>query len=71
MSRHFAMLVSSPQARPVVPAEAEAEASQEEEEESSLRADLASRVLSGPGLWMDWLEDLDRHGLIQDLLARG
>ena len=69
MSRHFAMLVSSPQARPVVPAEAEAEA--EEEEESSLRADLASRVLSGPGLWTDWLEDLDRHGLIQDLLGEG
>src|SRR5271166_211758 len=54
------MLVSSPQARPVVPAEAE--------EESSLRGDLASRVLSGPGLWLDWL---DRHGLIGELLAEG
>src|SRR5271165_3366457 len=60
------MLVSSPQAMPVVPAEAE-----EEEEESSLRGDLASRVLSGPGLWLDWLEDLDRHGLIGELLAEG
>src|SRR5271166_4008932 len=59
------MLVSSPQAMPVVPAEAE------EEEESSLRGDLASRVLSGPGLWLDWLEDLDRHGLIGELLAEG
>ena len=65
MSRHFAMFVSSPQARPVVPAEAE------EEEESSLREDLASRVLSGPGLWLDWLEDLDRHDLIGELLAEG
>ena len=71
MSRHFAMLVSSPQARPVVPAEAEARREEEEEEESSRRADLASRVLSGPGLWTDWLEDLDRHGLIQDLLGEG
>jgi hypothetical protein len=44
--------VPSPQARPGVPAEAE--------EESGLRAGLASRVLSGPGLWLDWLEDLDR-----------
>ena len=57
------MLVSSPQARPVVPAGAE--------EESGLRADLASRVLSGPGLWTDWLEDLDRRGLIEQLLADG
>ena len=35
----------------------------EHEEEDRLRADLASRVLSGPGLWLDWLEELDRHGL--------
>ncbi len=61
MSRHFAMLMSSPQARAAVPAEAE--------EEPGLRADLASRILSGPGLWLDWLEELDRHGLIEELLA--
>ena len=23
-------------------------------------AELAARVLSGPGLWLDWLEELDR-----------
>ena len=63
MSRHFAMLVSSPQGRPAVPAGAE--------EESGLRADLASRVLSGPELWTDWLEDLDRPGLLEQLLAGG
>src|SRR5713226_9583773 len=57
------MLVSSPQSRLAVPAEAE--------EESGLRADLASRVLSGPGLWTDWMEDLDRPGLIGELLAEG
>src|SRR5216684_615152 len=55
------MLMSSPQARAAVPAEAE--------EEPGLRADLASRILSGPGLWLDWLEELDRHGLIEELLA--
>jgi len=33
--------------------------------------DLASRVLSGTGRWLDWLEDLDRHGLIGELLAEG
>jgi hypothetical protein len=42
-----------------------------DEEEDRLRADLASRVLSGPGLWTDWLEELDRRGLIEDLLAEG
>lgn len=64
MSRHFAMLVSSPQARCAVPADAE-------EGESRLRAGLASRVLSGPGLWLDWPEDVDRRGLIGELLADG
>ena len=53
-----------PAARPAVRAEAE-------EEEPSLRAGLAGRVLSGPGLWLDWLEELDRRGLIEDLLAEG
>ena len=67
MSRHFAMLVSSPQGRPAVPAGRRDEA----EEESRLRADLASRVLSGPGLWTDWLEELDRRGLLEELLAEG
>jgi len=60
------MLVSSPQAKPAVPAEVE-----EEEEESRLRADLAGRVLSGPGLWLDWLEEPARRGLIEELLAEG
>jgi hypothetical protein len=55
--------VSSPHARPAVGAGAE--------EESGLRAGLASRVLSGPELWADWLEDLDRPGLLEQLLAGG
>ena len=33
------------------------------------RAELAERVLSGPGLWLDWLEELDRASLLEELLA--
>jgi Transposase DDE domain/Insertion element 4 transposase N-terminal len=43
----------------------------EDQAEDRLRADLASRVLSGPGLWTGWLEELDRRGLIEELLAKG
>jgi hypothetical protein len=34
-------------------------------------AELAARVASGPGLWTDWLEELDRQGLLEELLADG
>ena len=27
--------------------------------------------MAGPGLWTDWLEDIDRRGLIEELLADG
>jgi hypothetical protein len=33
--------------------------------------DLAGRVLSGPGLWLDWLEELQRASLLEELLADG
>jgi Insertion element 4 transposase N-terminal len=33
--------------------------------------DLAARVASGPGFWTDWLAELDRQGLLEDLLADG
>jgi Transposase DDE domain/Insertion element 4 transposase N-terminal len=33
--------------------------------------DLAGRVLSGPGLWLDWLEELQRESLLEELLAEG
>jgi hypothetical protein len=31
--------------------------------------ELAARVLSGPGLWLDWLGELDRQSLLEQLLA--
>jgi len=34
-------------------------------------ADMAGRVLSGPGLWLDWLGELQRESLLEELLADG
>ena len=34
-------------------------------------AELAARIASGPGFWTDWLVELDRQGLLEDLLADG
>jgi hypothetical protein len=34
-------------------------------------AGVAGRVAAGPGLWEDWLADLRREGLIEELLADG
>jgi hypothetical protein len=62
------MLVSSSQASPLIPA---VEQSGEAGEQERLRAGLASRVLSGPGLWTGWLDELDRRGLLEGLLADG
>ena len=66
MSRLFAMLMPSPLAMAAAGAEAE-----DEDEESRLQAGLASRILSGPGLWLDRLEEIDRRGLVEELLAEG
>ena len=66
MSRHFAMCVSSPQASTAAVAD-----SREEKEAGRLRAGLAARVASGPGLWLQELEGLDREGLLEQLLAEG
>jgi Transposase DDE domain/Insertion element 4 transposase N-terminal len=30
---------------------------------------MAARVASGPGFWMEWLAELDRQGLLEELLA--
>jgi hypothetical protein len=67
LSRHFAMRVSSPQASPVTGADSGAEG----DDERGLREGLAARVASGPGLWLQELEGLDREGLLEQLLGEG
>ena len=34
-------------------------------------AELAARLASGPGFWTEWLAELDREGLLEELLADG
>ena len=67
MSRHFAMRVQSPQAGPV----AGADPGTGDGGEGGLREGLAGRVVSGPGLWLEELEGLDREGLLERLLGDG
>src|SRR5260370_42620484 len=37
--------------------------------DAGLGAELAERVLSGPGLWLDWLAEPARASLLGELLA--
>ena len=39
------------------------------EEEDPRAAEMAARIVSGPGFWTDWLAELDRQGLLEELLA--
>ncbi len=34
-------------------------------------AEIAARVASGPGFWTEWLAELGRPGLLEELLADG
>jgi Transposase DDE domain/Insertion element 4 transposase N-terminal len=38
-------------------------------EDNDETAAMAARVASGPGFWTDWLAELERRGLLEDLLA--
>src|SRR5712664_955650 len=60
------MCVSSLQASPAAVADSGAGG-----EDDRLRAGLAARVASGPGLWLEELEGLDRGGLLEQLLGEG
>jgi hypothetical protein len=40
-------------------------------EEEPGAAELAARIASGPGFWTDWLAELGRQGLLEELLAEG
>lgn len=31
---------------------------------------LAARVAAGPAFWADWVDELDRGGLLEELLGR-
>ncbi|MCW2930828.1 MAG: transposase [Actinomycetia bacterium] len=37
---------------------------------SSVPDELAARVAAGPGFWAGWLDELDRGGLLEELLGR-
>jgi len=32
--------------------------------------ELAARVAAGPAFWAEWVDDLDRGGLLEELLGR-
>jgi hypothetical protein len=34
-------------------------------------AEMAARIASGPGFWTEWLAELGRQGLLEELLAEG
>jgi len=36
----------------------------------SVPGELAARVAAGPAFWADWVDDLDRGGLLEELLGR-
>ena len=59
MPAKFAMVIS-PASTPAAPRGEEIRA-----------AELAARLASGPGFWTEWLAELDRQGLLEDLLAEG
>src|SRR5947207_765396 len=40
-------------------------------EEDPGAAEMAARIASGPGFWTGWLAELDRQGLLEELLAEG
>ena len=59
MPAKFAMVIA-PASTEAAPPEGNGEA-----------AELAARIASGPGFWTGWLAELDRQGLLEDLLAGG
>src|SRR5208282_5771595 len=44
-------------------------AARQEENDEAAAAEMAARIASGPGFWTDWLADLGRQGLLEELLA--
>jgi hypothetical protein len=44
---------------------------QPREQDAGPYAGRPARIASGPGFWTDWLTELDRQGLLEELLASG
>ncbi len=61
MPAKFAMVIA-PASTPAAP---------QGENDEAAGTELAARIASGPGFWTDWLAELDRRGLLEDLLADG
>jgi hypothetical protein len=59
LSGQFAMLIASSSISPAQPGD----------DGAAPCPELSERVLSGPGLWLDWLGELDRASLLEELLA--
>ena len=53
----------------MVIAPASAPAAPQGENDEAAGAEMAARIASGPGFWTEWLAELDRQGLLEDLLA--
>jgi len=56
----FAMVITPASTSPALQRDSDDEAAQ-----------MAARVASGPGFWTEWLAELDRQGLMEELLADG
>ena len=59
MTAKFAMVIA-PASTPAAP-----------QGDNEKTAEMAARVASGPGFWTEWLAELDRQGLLEELLGRG
>ena len=57
MPAKFAMVIAPASMRP------------RRREKMTRTAEMAARVASGPGFWTEWLAELDRQGLLEELLA--
>ena len=58
MPAKFAMVIAPASTPPAPP-----------EEDEPGAAEMAARIASGPGFWTEWLAELDRQGLLEELLA--
>jgi hypothetical protein len=46
-------------------------ASHPDDDDAAAGTEMAARIASGPGFWTDWLAELERQGLLEELPADG